>query len=99
MRYLMVIFIMGVISQLSRITPLFITSNFKFSKRVNKFLNAVPYAALGAMIFPGILSVGKYPVIGLSGGITAAILTYLKVNIIVIIAVSVAVVAVLNSFI
>ncbi|WP_238883574.1 AzlD domain-containing protein [Clostridium sp. YIM B02551] len=99
MRYLLVILIMGVISQLSRITPLFITSNFKFSKRVNKFLSAVPYAALGVMIFPGILSVGKYPIVGLAGGVTAVILTYLKVNIIVIIAASVAVVAALNSFV
>lgn len=96
MNYIGTIFAIGLLSQLSRLTPLFITSNFRFTKRVNKFLNAVPYAALGVMIFPGILSVGKSPLAGIAGGVTAAILSYFKVNIMGIISAAVAVVAVLN---
>ncbi|MEQ8198000.1 MAG: hypothetical protein ABRQ27_08340 [Clostridiaceae bacterium] len=43
------------------------------------------------MIFPGILSVGKCPIVGIAGGITAVILLCLKVDIIGIIAAAVAV--------
>lgn len=43
----------------------------------------IPYAALGALIFPGITTVDEqYPAIGILGGIAAGIISYKGFNVI-----------------
>src|SRR5699024_5134141 len=56
----------------------FIVERIVFKEWINKWLQAIPYAALGAMIFPGILYVKENdPVIGIVGGIVAIVLAFL----------------------
>ncbi|WP_318036202.1 AzlD domain-containing protein [Halobacillus amylolyticus] len=48
---------MAVVTAVPRFLPAFIIDQAKFPKWVDRWLNAIPYAALGALIFPGIISV------------------------------------------
>src|SRR5690625_1124643 len=73
---------MAIVTALPRIIPAFIVDKFVFRDWLNRWLQAIPYAALGALIFPGILSVkAGEPHVGLIGGLVAVILAYLGLNI------------------
>lgn len=74
---------MTVVTALPRVIPAVIVDKFVFRDWMNRWLHAIPYAALGALIFPGILTVKSgSPHIGLIGGIVAIILAYIGLNII-----------------
>lgn len=73
---------MAVVTALPRIIPAIIVDKFMFRDWLNRWLKAIPYAALGALIFPGILTVKSgEPHVGLIGGIVAVILAYFGLNI------------------
>ena len=77
---------MGLVTMIPRLIPAFIVDKLLFREWVNRWLQAIPYAALGALIFPGILSVKPdQPYIGLVGGIVAIILAYFGVNVILVV--------------
>ena len=85
----MVLFIiigMALATIIPRIIPVFIVNKLMFKEWVNNWLRAIRYAALGALIFPGILSVidGK-PHIGILGGIVAVILAYVGLNVVIVV--------------
>jgi len=74
---------MAVVTAIPRVIPAILVDKFKFKDWMNRWLQAIPYAALGALIFPGILTVKEdAPHIGLIGGIVAVILAYVGLNII-----------------
>ncbi|WP_174616186.1 AzlD domain-containing protein [Virgibacillus ihumii] len=74
---------MALVTMIPRAIPVFIVDKLQFHDWVNRWLNAIPFAALGALIFPGILSVKPdQPYIGLLGGLAAAILAYLGLNVV-----------------
>lgn|SRR5690625_2013299 len=80
---LLIIIGMSLATMIPRIIPAFIVDKINFPPWVNQWLSAIPYAALGALIFPGILSVKPdEPHIGLLGGMVAIILSFLGLNII-----------------
>src|SRR5699024_21361 len=63
-----------------------IVDKLQFRDWVNRWLNAIPYAALGALIFPGILSVNPdQPYIGLIGGLVAITLALIGLNVILVV--------------
>jgi len=73
---------MAIVTAVPRVIPAVIVDKFIFRDWVNRWLQAIPYAALGALIFPGILSVKTgSPHIGLIGAIVAVLLAYLGLNI------------------
>lgn len=80
---LLIIIGMSLVTMFPRLIPAFIADKLEFRPWINRWLNAIPYAALGALIFPGILTVkADQPYIGLIGGIVAIILASIGLNII-----------------
>lgn len=77
---------MALVTMIPRVLPAFIVDKLQFRDWINRWLNAIPYAALGALIFPGILTVHPdKPHIGLIGGIVAIILAYIGINIVLVV--------------
>lgn len=73
---------MAIVTAIPRIIPSVIVDKFIFRDWMNRWLQAIPYAALGALIFPGILSVKSgSPHVGLIGGFVAIGLAYIGLNI------------------
>lgn len=73
---------MAIVTAVPRVIPAVIVDKFIFRDWVNRWLQAIPYAALGALIFPGILSVKTgSPHIGLIGALVAVVLAYLGLNV------------------
>jgi branched-subunit amino acid transport protein len=64
---------MAFVTYLPRTLPLLLGSEVRLPLWLERWLKLVPYAALGALIFPGILTVDpNRPWIGILGGIAAA---------------------------
>ncbi|WP_112180065.1 AzlD domain-containing protein [Paraliobacillus zengyii] len=77
---------MALVTIIPRLIPAFIVDKIIFPGWVNKWLNVIPYAALGALIFPGILTViPEAPWIGFFGGLIAIVLALFRLNIILVI--------------
>lgn len=80
---LLIIIGMSLATMIPRVIPVFIVDKLQFRDWLNRWLNAIPYAALGALIFPGILSIKPDQAhIGLIGGVVAIGLAYIGLNII-----------------
>ncbi|SER84366.1 Branched-chain amino acid transport protein [Gracilibacillus ureilyticus] len=81
---------MALVTLIPRIVPAFIVDLVRFPKWMNKWLQAIPYAALGALIFPGIMTVvPDKPYIGLIAGVAAIILAWFKVHVILVVLVAI----------
>ncbi|WP_054740239.1 AzlD domain-containing protein [Cellulosilyticum ruminicola] len=97
---LLMILGMSVVTYIPRALPVAILNRLNLSKQVEGVLKAIPYAALGALIFPGILSVNSQKlIVGVVGGTVAVILAYLKLNITFVICGAVAAVIMLQVYI
>lgn len=83
---LLIIIGMALATMIPRVIPSFIVHKLLFRDWVNNWLQAIPYAALGALIFPGVLSVIEgEPHIGIIGGIVAVVLAYFGLNIVLVV--------------
>lgn len=83
---ILIIIGMSLATMIPRIIPSFIVDKLEFRGWINRWLNAIPFAALGALIFPGILTVKPdQPHIGLIGGIVAIGLAYIGLNVILVV--------------
>jgi branched-subunit amino acid transport protein len=81
-----IIFGMALVTIVPRAMPAFIVNKFIFHDWVNNWLRAIPFAALGALIFPSILAVKEGdPKIGLIGGVVAVVLAYFGLNVILVV--------------
>ena len=77
---------MAVVTAVPRFLPAFIVDKLNFPAWVDRWLNAIPYAALGALIFPGIMTVKPdAPHVGLIGGAVAIALSWFGLNIILVV--------------
>lgn len=76
LKVLIAVFIMAVVTYLPRVAPLAIFKNKIRSRFIAAFLGYVPFAVLGAMIFPDILYSTGNMVSAVIGLITAVILAY-----------------------
>ena len=62
-----------------RLLPAFLGERFRPPKAFRRWLDAVPFAALGALIFPGILSADpNTPMTGLAAAVAALAASWLR---------------------
>jgi branched-subunit amino acid transport protein len=89
----MIIIILGmaVVTYIPRLLPLVTMNGKVMPPKVTAVLQNVPYAALGALIFPGILFVQESIWFGVIGGLTALIVALLSTNLIIIVVSAIAV--------
>ncbi len=67
----------AIINYLIRVAPVLFAKGKKMPENLARFLNIMPVAALGALIFPGIIeSFPDKPVAGLAGISAAALVSY-----------------------
>src|SRR5699024_9092747 len=77
---------MSLATMIPRIIPAFIVDKIQFRDWVNRWLNEIPYAALGALNFPDILSfTPDRPYIGLFGCFVAILLAMVGLNVILVV--------------
>lgn len=95
----MIFIIMGMalVTMIPRFLPAFVVDRWTFPAWVSRWLNAIPYAALGALIFPGITTVIEgEPHVGLIAGGVAVVLAFFRVHTIVTVVVAIGTVYVLT---
>ncbi len=70
---------MALVTFIPRALPAVVINKMNFSPRVEKFLQLIPYTAMAALIFPGVLTVDENRLyIGVAGGLVAGILAWKK---------------------
>jgi len=52
MTILFIIVGMSLVTMIPRLLPAFLIGKLEFKSWINRWLNAIPYSALGALIFP-----------------------------------------------
>lgn len=77
----LLVLLMGLVTYLPRMLPLTYLNDIRLPRFINSFLRFVPFAALGALIFPGILSSTGNTYSALAGGLVSVILAFWRVNI------------------
>ena len=88
---------MTLATYIPRALPFVLLDRMRFGPRVEKFLRLIPYTAMSALIFPGLLSAdAQRPWIPLAGGLAAALLALRRKNAIVCVVAAIAVCFVLN---
>lgn len=82
MKILWIIGGMALVTYLPRLLPALFMDRFRFPAWFRKWLKSIPYAVLGALIFPGVLLVDRdQPLLGFAGGMVAAGLSFLNLHI------------------
>lgn len=70
---------MSLVTYLPRALPAAFIARLHFGPRMEKFLKLIPYTAMAALIFPGVLQTdAAHPIIGIAGGAAAALLAWRK---------------------
>lgn len=94
---ILIIIGMAVVTMVPRFIPAFIVNNMMFKDWINNWLQSIPYAALGALIFPAVLTIKEgSPQIGLVGALVAVALSFFGLNIILVVIASIATVYVMT---
>jgi branched-subunit amino acid transport protein len=72
-------FLMALVTFIPRALPAALAAKMKFGCKTRKFLELIPYTAMAALIFPGILTVDPDRLyIGIVGGLVALLLALIK---------------------
>ena len=91
---------LAVVTFIPRVVPAVLMDRMSFGPKTEKFLRLIPYTALAALIFPGVLSVdSSRPIIGIVGILVAALLAWRKQPVMVCVPVTIAAVFILYLFI
>ena len=79
MNYFLLIFCMMLVTYIPRMLPSLITDKLHFGKKFKKFLDLVPYAAMSALIFLGVIGVDENLwFVGVAGAAVAVLLSLVK---------------------
>lgn len=75
---------MALVTHIPRALPALVLDRLRLGAKFEKFLKLIPYTAMAALIFPGVLAVdASQPLIGIVGGLTALILAWRKLPLLV----------------
>ncbi|PRO64224.1 AzlD domain-containing protein [Alkalicoccus urumqiensis] len=77
---------MGLVTYIPRILPLITAASESWPDWLRRMLTRVPYAVLGALIFPGILYSLDSMAAALAGGVAALILSWLRAPLLAVVA-------------
>ncbi len=85
MKLWQLVVLMAAVTYIPRMLPLVFLKDSDLPPRMRAFLEYIPYAALTALIFPGILnSTGEYRS-ALAGAVVAIVLAFMNANLIIIV--------------
>lgn len=90
---------MSIVTYIPRVLPLVAINGKEMPPKVKAVLQNVPYAALGALIFPGILFIQNDIWFGIIGGLAAFAVALLGANIIVVVLSAITVLTLYSFFI
>lgn len=76
---------MGLVTYIPRMIPMVVLQNLKMPDFLKRFLEFVPFAALGALIFPGVLNSTNSTESAIFGTVISIVLAYFRVNIILVV--------------
>lgn len=86
----LLILAMALVTYLPRALPAALIGKLKFSPQAEKFLRLIPYTAMAALIFPGVLNVDpQLWYIGAAGGLTALVLAWYRRSVLLVVAAAV----------
>ena len=75
---------MAAVTYIPRALPAVIIDKLRFGPKFEKFLKLIPYTAMSALVFPGVISVdAARPEIGLVGCAVAGVLAWLRMPVMV----------------
>jgi len=95
-RAIIMILLTGLVTYLARVIPLLLYKGKEPSKFLRSFLEYIPYAALGALLFPEILYSTESILTAVLGGICATVLIIKKQNMIIVVGGTILLVYILN---
>jgi branched-subunit amino acid transport protein len=81
---------MALVTYIPRLLPGLLFDRYRLPEWVERWLQNVPYAALGALIFPGIIQ-GEKPIVGIVSGLTAVVLGLLELHLVLIMTITIVV--------
>jgi branched-subunit amino acid transport protein len=99
LKYVILIFVMGLVTYIPRMIPMVMLNGVKLPARLKTFLGFIPFAALGALIFPGILSSTGNTASAACGLIVAISLSLAKLNVMIVVTGGIAAVYLYQLFI
>lgn len=79
------IFGMTAVTYIPRLLPFIALDTDRFPRRLVRILKNIPYAVLGALIFPGILTADPNPWFGVVGGLSAVLISLANAHLIVVV--------------
>ena len=84
-----IVVMMAVVTYIPRMLPMVFLKDTKLRRYVQTFLGYIPYAALAALIFPGVIDSTGEKLSSIIGISVATILSYLRVNLIIVLGLSI----------
>lgn len=86
MKIVLLIIGMTLVTFIPRAIPAVLIDKMRFSTKSDKYLSIIPYTAMTALIFPGILTMDPNSVwIGVVGGLTAVLLAWKKLPVMIVV--------------
>lgn len=97
--YVFLILGMTLVTYIPRMLPAFLIDKMRFGAKAEKFLRLIPYTAISALVFPGVLLLDEAnPLIGIVGALTAGFLAWRRFPVIACVLASIAVNFIQYSF-
>ncbi len=90
---------MTLVTYVPRMAPLVALDAEKLPPRLVRMLKNIPYAVLGALIFPGILHISEDLLLGIAGGLVAVAASLLNFHLVLVVLSSVAAVTLMAQVI